>query len=252
MEENNRKGPGVFYAVVGVATLVVAIIGATFAYFSAIADAETQITGGTNDNLASALSIKVYEVTWADAGVTSRDLVPATFSGAADGTLGVGNINGAINAKCVNNGYTGCHLWKIEANTTQTLANASVLLDLSTDASVKTNWRYAIFTASSFVSGYTDMTGLTANALATVDSGHTAQGSLATAITDLDMHNNAAMTKGTVDTAPSNTYYLLIWLNNTADAPQNEASSSETGNYTGTVTMNAAGGQVSATFTAAA
>ena len=35
MDENNRKGPGIFYAVVGVATLVVAIIGATFAYFSA-------------------------------------------------------------------------------------------------------------------------------------------------------------------------------------------------------------------------
>ena len=37
MDENNRKGPGIFYAVVGVATLVVAIIGATFAYFSATA-----------------------------------------------------------------------------------------------------------------------------------------------------------------------------------------------------------------------
>ena len=34
MEDNNRKGPGVFYAVVGVATLGVAIIGATFAFFS--------------------------------------------------------------------------------------------------------------------------------------------------------------------------------------------------------------------------
>ncbi len=251
MEENNRKGTGVFYAVVGVATLVVAIIGATFAYFSASADAETQITGGTNNNLASALSIKVYEVTWSDAGVTSHDLVPATFSGAPTGTLGVNDINGAINEKCVNNGYTGCHLWKIEANTTQTLANASVLLDLSTTATVKTNWRYAIFTASSFVEGHSNMTGLTANALATVDSDHQAQGSLATAITDLDMHNNAAMTEGTVDTAPSNTYYLLIWLNNTSGAAQNEASSSETGSYTGTVSMNAAGGQVSATFTAA-
>ena len=38
MEENNRKGPGVFYAVMGVATLVVAIIGATFAFFSASAE----------------------------------------------------------------------------------------------------------------------------------------------------------------------------------------------------------------------
>lgn len=35
MGEENRKGPGIFYAVIGVATLVVAIIGATFAYFTA-------------------------------------------------------------------------------------------------------------------------------------------------------------------------------------------------------------------------
>lgn len=251
MEENNRKGTGVFYAVVGVATLVVAIIGATFAYFSASADAATEITGGTNNNLASALSIKVYEVTWSDAGVTSHDLVPATFSGATTGTLGVRDINGAINAKCVSNGYTGCHLWKIEANTNQTLANASVLLDLSTNASVKTNWRYAIFTASDFIAGHSDMTGLAANALATVDASHQAQGTLENAITGLDMHNNSKMEQGTVDTEPSSTYYLLIWLNNTSGAAQNEASSSETGTYTGTVSMNAAGGQVSATFTAA-
>ncbi len=33
--DNNGKGRGIFYGVIGVATLVVAIIGATFAYFSA-------------------------------------------------------------------------------------------------------------------------------------------------------------------------------------------------------------------------
>ena len=60
MEENNRKGPGVFYAVMGVATLVVAIIGATFAYFSAAATAEgDEIIGQTNNDLASALSLNV-------------------------------------------------------------------------------------------------------------------------------------------------------------------------------------------------
>ena len=52
MEENNRKGPGVFYAVVGVATLVVAIIGATFAYFSA------QASTGAEDIKGSTLVIK--------------------------------------------------------------------------------------------------------------------------------------------------------------------------------------------------
>ena len=66
-EENNRKGPGVFYAVVGVATLVVAIIGATFAYFSAQASTKDgDISGGTSD-VGAALSLNV-----------TRDLVEAS------------------------------------------------------------------------------------------------------------------------------------------------------------------------------
>ena len=252
MEENNRKGTGVFYAVVGVATLVVAIIGATFAYFSASAsNSGDQITGGTNNDLAAALSVSAKQVVWTDAGVTSNDLVPAKFTGATDGTLAVKDIQGAINAKCVNSGYTGCHLWKIEANTTQTVANASVLLDLSVDANVKTNWRYAIFTATDFVAGFEDITP-TVQGLVDLTN---AQGNLATPITGLDIHKNAQMSAGTKGTAPSNTYYLLIYLNESGqqqNAEQNgENASNETGKYTGTVTMNAAGGQVSATFTAA-
>ena len=35
MNEQKNNGRGVFYGVIGIATLVVAIIGATFAYFSA-------------------------------------------------------------------------------------------------------------------------------------------------------------------------------------------------------------------------
>ena len=45
MENNN--GRGIFYGVIGVATLVVAIIGATFAYFSASVTAEGNVTAGT-------------------------------------------------------------------------------------------------------------------------------------------------------------------------------------------------------------
>ena len=250
MEENNRKGTGVFYAVVGVATLVVAIIGATFAYFSASATNEgDNITGGTNNNLAAALSIKATEVTWDDTGVTSHDLVPATFTGKTDGTLGKADIQAAINAKCVNNGYTGCHLWKIEANTTQTVANASVLLDLSVDAKVKTNWRYAIFTATSFNEGSKNITPTVAD-LVNITGTPGAQGALTSDIQKLDIHQNAQMLQGTKTTAPSNTYYLLVYLNNTTGS-QNAENNDETGTYTGIVTMNAAGGEVSATFTAA-
>lgn len=55
--EENRKGTGVFYAVVGVATLVVAIIGATFAYFSASATNDTDVTGTTAKGASLAIAI---------------------------------------------------------------------------------------------------------------------------------------------------------------------------------------------------
>lgn len=44
MEE--KKGQGTLYLVIGIATLVVAIIGATFAYFSAQATSADKIQGG--------------------------------------------------------------------------------------------------------------------------------------------------------------------------------------------------------------
>ena len=45
--ENNNNGRGIFYGVIGVATLVVAIIGATFAYFSATAVSNNAVNVGT-------------------------------------------------------------------------------------------------------------------------------------------------------------------------------------------------------------
>ena len=59
-EKNNGKG--VFYGVIGVATLVVAIIGATFAYFTASASNNNQIKG----NMATVeLSLAVSQVSLA-------------------------------------------------------------------------------------------------------------------------------------------------------------------------------------------
>ena len=132
-EENNRKGPGVFYAVVGVATLVVAIIGATFAYFSAQATATgDNVTGGTNNDLASALSVTVTRVNKTPTNAASIDLVPANIDGTTE------TVNNAVKANCEANGYTGCHLYKIEAKSKQTVANASILLSsLTVDSKAK-------------------------------------------------------------------------------------------------------------------
>jgi len=248
MEENNRKGPGVFYAVVGVATLVVAIIGATFAYFSASAEASKDsddIEGGTNTNLASALNLDIYKVSWSDAEAASNDLVPASFDNSTTAADITGKqIQGALNAKCVNAGYTGCHLWKIEANSLQDISNVNIWLDLTVTAEVTSNWRYAIFTSTSaFSAGKSDLTITAADPIF--------QGSIGTGISELDIHKNASMTTGTIATAPSNTYYLLVYLANTGSS-QNEETNSETGTYEGTVTMEALGGEVKASFTAVA
>ena len=45
MNNEKNNGSGIFYGVIGVATLIVALIGATFAYFTATQDNNTAITG---------------------------------------------------------------------------------------------------------------------------------------------------------------------------------------------------------------
>ena len=63
MNEQKNNGRGIFYGVIGVATLVVAIIGATFAYFTASASNVNTITG----NMATInLNLKVEKVTTVD------------------------------------------------------------------------------------------------------------------------------------------------------------------------------------------
>lgn len=70
MENNN--GRGIFYGVIGVATLVVAIIGATFAYFSVTA------TGGAGKANASSVSLSGTLV-WTDTDQQiGSKLIPAT------------------------------------------------------------------------------------------------------------------------------------------------------------------------------
>lgn len=226
-EENNRKGPGVFYAVVGVATLVVAIIGATFAYFSAQASTkEGDIKGQTLD-ISTGFSVTAERVYQSDT-VASDNLVPS------DAGASIDNIKRAITAKCVNAGYTGCHIYKITATSNQTLETASLNLTLTqSGATDKDSWKYVTFTDTANDG--------TAAALVEGKSGH-----FDVTTPGVDLHSSGKITGGTPVV-----YYLMIYLENKADAAQNETGAAlATGSYTGTVTFQAAGGKVSATFSA--
>ena len=106
-EKNNGKG--IFYGVIGVATLVVAIIGATFAYFTASASNNATITG----NMATVkLSLSVDKVTTVDE--TKGGMIPMS-NGMVENA-----VNDAENEVCVDdNGNAVCQIYKI------TLTNAS-------------------------------------------------------------------------------------------------------------------------------
>lgn len=254
--EENKRGANTLYLVIGVATLVVAIIGATFAYFSASATADSEITGGTNTGLSTALSLQVTRETFADPEAESENettpdynnLVPAVIDVTTDG------IGKVVAEKCVNGGYTGCHLYKITASSNQALPSASIrLADLQTTATDYANWKYVLYksadgaasTVTSIIedSNNAERSFAAYSALAGENRKYTYS---AETPSGFDMHAAGALEK---DTAVY--YYLLIYLANTENT-QNPTdtgnANSGTGTYTGIVTMDAAGGKVVANF----
>ncbi len=118
MNEQKNNGRGIFYGVIGVATLVVAIIGATFAYFTATQSNNNTITG----NMATIqFGLNVTKVTHVDetkGGMIpmSNNMVDAAVTNPADD-----------GGTCVdNNGNAVCQIYKIVATNT---GSASLFLD---------------------------------------------------------------------------------------------------------------------------
>ena len=225
----NKNGQGIFYGVIGVATLIVAIIGATFAYFSASATVNGDNITGSTLELAGALTVNVEKLTFSGASAGSNNLVPATITVS---TTGVGN---ALTANCEKNGYTGCHVYKITAESSETVSAASInlatLAYTGSHTTNKTDWKYIIYqgtdsTCSSLVTG--------------------GNGSMDLA-SPFDMHAGAGLTANTPVV-----YYLMVYLaEDNAQTAQNDGDTNDaTGGYTGTITMTAGTGSVTANFTA--
>lgn len=198
MEENNRKGTGVFYAVVGVATLVVAIIGATFAYFSASATNNEAVTGTTASKAALTLTI-----TRVSDSNTVKNMIPMLSTDLQNGVTGT-NSKSCIDA----NGNTVCQVYKV------TIGNSSKDIGVTVDGtmnltSTAKNMKWQVLTDAT-----------------TVNSGATtvAQG------TNGDIVKKQALTaEGSQD------FYLVIWLEET-NAAQDDDDAGKT--FSGTVTFS--------------
>lgn len=126
MNEQKNNGRGIFYGVIGVATLVVAIIGATFAYFTATASNNTAVKG----NMASInFGLSVTKVTTVDE--TKGGMIPMSNNmveaAAADSSVTYADSAKGAGDTCVDdNGNAVCQIYKIEVTNT---GSASLFLD---------------------------------------------------------------------------------------------------------------------------
>lgn len=200
MEENNRKGPGIFYAVVGVATLVVAIIGATFAYLSASATNNEDLTGTTASG--ASLAIVISKVS---ASGTEKNMIPMKATDLQKGVTGVTDKGGS----CIDaNGNTVCQVFKVTVTNGSKDIGINVKGTMNLGSTAK-NMKWQVLT---------DATTVNTNA--------------ATVAQDTEgviVENQALTASGSKD------FYLVVWLNDTG-APQDTDDAGK--EFTGTVTFN--------------
>lgn len=211
LDKNERKGQGTFYMIIAMLTLVVAIVGATFAYFSLQASDENTIKG----NAAQAgLSLEVRKVS-VDA---SGDLVPL------DETLlekAIAGDSATGSQMCVDkNGNTVCQVYEVKV-TNEGSAATAVNGSLTLSAETITNLKWQIMTDQS--TPVTDT-----GQFKTTDD------------TELAKNDTVEANPGT------KTYYIMIWIDE-IESPQND---SDTGAFTGVVSFTSADGSgVTGTFT---
>lgn len=208
MNENNN-GRGLFYGVIGVATLIVAIIGATFAYFSVNAS----ITN--NSNIAGS-TVELSETTIT--GTLTREtastvsMVPLKTADLQKGITGEGG------QQCIDaDGAKVCDIYTLTINNT---SNAPVSL------------------AGNLTITATDMADLRWSLLESTTS---ATGATAKEVSDTVIVANELLEANT----GTKTYYFVIWFNETEEEQNSQAGKS----YTGTVSFTAAnGGKITAQF----
>lgn len=210
LNKNERKGQGTFYMIIAMLTLIVAIVGATFAYFSLQASDENTVKG----NAAKVgLSLEVRKVS-VDA---SGDLVPL------DETLLDKAIKGDAateSTMCVDkNGNTVCQVYEVKVTNEGTAATA-VNGSLTLTAETITNLKWQIMTDQN---------------TPVMDSGQFKT------TDDTEIAKN-----DTIEANPgSKTYYVMIWI----DETENDQNDSDTGAFTGVVSFTSADGSgVTGTF----
>ena len=208
MNENNG-GKGLFYGVIGVATLIVAIIGATFAWFTATAagDKTTTVTSG---NL-------VIEYT------DSTTLVATNLKPATEDQVKAAYANNKCahtgDAEAIQNNESVCSVYQFTVNNTGSLY--AVLTAKLSDFAITTEADRNVNTG---VTGDTGETAVTTEQEVTAGKFKyavvaTAPGTAAGTFTGASLASatDITLTSSRLAPAGNTTQYIVVWLDSTAD-----------------------------------
>lgn len=235
----NKNGQGIFYGVIGVATLVVAIVGATFAFFSATANSapDAITTGGAQ------ISLNFTQVA---TGIKSN-LIPVDES-----KSGFNAVPGVTAQSCKDlNGNNICSVYQFTVTNPSGNAAQRIYGTLTPQTNTFTNLHYAIFKGTAEQVGATsnkfdvDGTAVTAVSNATKNTIGT-NGDLVIADTQLTKDSKTPITlaplEQVLDGGESVTYTIVLWIHETG-SDQTTADSGKS--FAGGVTFTTANGSTS-------
>ncbi|MBQ2872969.1 MAG: hypothetical protein IJE89_03110 [Bacilli bacterium] len=234
----NRRGSGIFLGVVGVATLVVAIIGATFAYFSASATATNTVDLQAYEFNAT---LSLHQVS----PTSANTLIPMDPEVAVEGATDTNNTNllYALNkAGCVDShGLQVCAVYKA------TIVNSgSNDLTLSRTLTTTVNTAGSTAGATGFVNlKYLDLTG---------PEGSFAHGTLTDNVKDIESVVGEYVELGNITVGADDTeeLYFVVYLDEVEkDTANPNSNNPEMGSvFQGTLTFADSGyeHQLTATF----
>ena len=244
----NSKGRGIFLGVVSVATLIVAIIGATFAWFSA------SVGSGENDVNLTAYQFDAkltVERVFPTAENASKKIIPfvpdkVLREGQGDQT---NNMNYALNEatnKCVDSsGYLVCSLYKITVTN-----NGSDAIEL--DGTVTTIETTPTKTGTTLTANGE----LKAQIISYAEGKYTYTHNLSKALALPNtvsgsgklIMDPATLTVGATPGANTAELYVLVWLNDTTENQSSMMGASYKGQFIFSAVGMGAGNQLTGTF----
>ena len=244
----NSKGRGIFLGVVSVATLIVAIIGATFAWFSA------SVGSGENDVNLTAYQFDAeltVERVFPTAENASKKIIPfvpdkVLREGQEDQT---NNMNYALNEatnKCVDSsGYLVCSLYKITVtnNGSDAIELDGTVTTIETTPTEKGTTLTANGDLKAQIISYADgKYTYTHNLSKALALPNTASGS------GKLIMDPATLTVGATPGANTAELYVLVWLNDTTENQSSMMGASYKGQFIFSAVGMGAGNQLTGTF----